>query len=80
MALNKRMREDNIIYYRLSFKMKLFITDVKMNDRRRGKLSLVRIISEELNLNNAVAIILTVESCVACVTIRLFNLINHNGI
>ena len=51
-----------------------------MNDRRREKLSLVRIISEELNLNNAVAIILTVESFVACVTIRLFNIINHNGI
>ena len=34
-----------------------------------------------MNLNNAVAIVLTVENFVACVTIRLFNIIlAHNGI
>ena len=33
-----------------------------------------------MKLNNAVAIILIVESFVACVTIHLFNIISHYGI
>ena len=33
-----------------------------------------------MNLNNAAVIILIVESFVACVIIRLFNVITHNGL
>ena len=33
-----------------------------------------------MNLSNSVAIVLPAENFVACVTIRLFNIITHNGI